>query len=638
MVKLFHLCRLYFKSTIRKHPDTGRLSGYYRLVESYRNGDNRICHRTIVNVGFMEDAAPEQLNKIQKQLTEKFERKQPLFEQEEQDPVVKKYVEDLWQRIAASKTLDVQSVEKLSRMVNADTLQHSNVREIGAENICHTTWQKLQLTELLLANGFTDNQAALAATQVISRAVYPASELKTTSWIKENSAVCELTGYDMDKLTKDKLYESALHLYKIKDNLQKHLSNRTNELFDLEDKIILYDLTNTYFEGEKRNSKLAKFGRSKEKRSDAKLVVLALVVNTEGFIKYSSVLQGNVADCQTLSAMIEKLATHTCGDKAVVVLDAGIATDENVELIAQKGYKYLCVSRTKLKDYQVIPDRLTVLMDTKSKQTIRLKSVTTKKNTDYYLEVKSQSKALKETGMKNQFEQRFETELQKIHTAIQRKGGIKKLDKVHERLGRAKEKYPSVQQYYNIEVSHDKATGLATNISWQKDETKQKNKTNNLGIYFLRTNLNVQDEVVVWNIYNTIREIENTFRTLKTDLDLRPIYHKNDDATMAHLHLGLLAYWLVNTVRYQLKNQGINNVWSEIVRIGNTQKVVTTTGTNTYDKTIVTRRCSQPNEKLTSIYNILKTKPQPFTKKKSVVHKLEPKKNETQQLRLLQSG
>jgi transposase len=629
---------LYFKSTIRKHPDTGRLNGYYRLVESYRNGDNRICHRTIVNVGFMEDATPEQLNKIQKQLTEKYERRQPLFEQEEQDPIIEKYVEDLWQRIVASQKFDIHSVETLSRMVNADTLQHSNVREIGAENICHTTWQKLQLTELLLANGFTDNEAALAATQVISRAVYPASELKTTSWIKENSAVCELTGYDMDKLTKDKLYKSALHLYEIKDKLEKHLSNRTNELFDLEDKIILYDLTNTYFEGEKRNSKLAKFGRSKEKRSDAKLVILALVVNTEGFIKYSSVLQGNIADCQTLSAMIEKLAAHTCGHKAVIVLDAGIATDENLELITQKGYKYLCVSRTKLKDYQVIPGRLTVLMDTKSKQTIRLKSVTTAKSTEYYLEVKSQTKALKETGMKNQFEKRFEAELQKIYTAIHRKGGIKKLDKVHQRIGRAKEKYPSVQQYYNIEVSEDKASRLATNISWQKDETKHDDKTNNLGIYFLRTNLNVQDEVVVWNIYNTIREIENTFRTLKTDLDLRPIYHKNDDATMAHLQLGLLAYWLVNTIRYQLKNQGINSVWSEIVRIGNTQKVVTTEGTNTYNKTVTTRRCSQPNEKLTNIYNILKTKHQPFTKRKSVVHKLENKKNETQQLRLLQSG
>jgi hypothetical protein len=109
---------------------------------------------------------------------------------------------------------------------------------------------------------------------------------------------------------------------------------------------------------------------------------------------------------------------------------------------------------------------------------------------------------------------------------------------VHQRIGRAKEKYPSVQQYYNIEVSEDKVTRLETNISWQKDETKHLDKTDNLGIYFLRTNLNVQDEVVVWNIYNTIREIENTFRTLKTDLYLRPIYHKNDDATMAHLHLG----------------------------------------------------------------------------------------------------
>ena len=290
-------------------------------MESYRNADSRICHRTIVNVGFMEDATPQQLNKIQKQLTEKYERRQPLFEPEEQDAIVKKYVEELWQKIIASNKLDIGSVEKLSRMVNADTLQHRNVREIGAEYICHSTWNKLQLTELLLAKGFTEEQALLAATHVISRAVYPASELKTTNWIKENSAVCELTGYDMETLTKDKLYQSALHLYEVKEELEKHLSTRTNELFDLEDKIILYDLTNTYFEGEKRNSKLARYGRSKEKRNDAKLIVLALVVNTEGFIKYSSVLEGNIADCKTLSAMIEKLSRHTCGNSAVVVLD-----------------------------------------------------------------------------------------------------------------------------------------------------------------------------------------------------------------------------------------------------------------------------------------------------------------------------
>ena len=585
----------------------------------------------------MEDAIPEQLNKIQKQLTEKYEHKQSLFEVEE-DPIVKKYVEDLWQRIIASKKLDIVPVEKLSRMIDADTLRHSNVREIGTEWMCHSTWGKLKLTELLLKQGFTEDEAKLAATQIISRATYAASELKTTRWIKENSAVCELTGYDMEKLTKDKLYQSALHLYEIKDALEKHLSNRTNELFDLQDKIILYDLTNTYFEGEKRRSKLANYGRSKEKRSDAKLVVLALVVNVEGFIKYSSILEGNIADNETLCAMIEKLSKHTCNPNAVIVLDAGIATEENLKLIAEKGYKYLCVSRSRLKDYQTVPGRLTVLMDTKSKKTIRLKQVTTEKNTDYYLEVKSPDKAMKETGMKESFEKRYEEQLQKIHAAIHRKGGIRRLDKVHQRIGRAKEKYPSVAQYYNIEVTSDEKTNNATEMSWQKDPIKYEAKIESLGIYFLRTNLNVSDEVVVWDIYNTIREIENAFRTLKTDLDLRPIYHKNDNATMAHLHLGILAYWLVNTIRYQLKNHNINSRWSEIVRIGNSQKVITTSGTNTYGKTIVTRKCSEPEDQLKRMYDILQSKYKPFTKRKSVVHKLELKKIETQAQQLLLSG
>jgi len=630
---------MYFKFSLRKHPQTGKLSGYYRLVESYRNADNRVCHRTILNVGFMEDVTADQLNKIQKQLTQRYERKQALFEQEQDDPIIKKYVEELWQRIVASKKLDlVVPVEKLSRMVNMDTLEHTNAREVGAENIAYRTWEKLQLTSVLLSGGFTQEQAMLAATQVVSRAVYPASELKTARWIKENSAVCELTGYDINKITKDRLYESALHLYRVKDVLEKHLSNRTNELFDLADKIILYDLTNTYFEGEKRNSSLAKFGRSKEKRSDAKLVVLALVVNIEGFIKYSSILEGNIADCKTLSAMIEKLASHTCRGPAVVVLDAGIATEENLKLIEGKGYKYLCVSRTGLKNYKYVPDRLTTLLDTKSNRAIRLRSVTTKKNTDYYLEVKSPSKEKKEEGMKLQFEKRFEGELQKINAALQGKGGVKKLDKVHQRIGRAKEKYPSVQHYYIIEVSSDAKTDRATGITWKKDGAKHEEKSEGLGIYFLRTNLNVQDEIVVWNIYNTIREIENAFRTLKTDLDLRPIYHKNDDATMAHLHLGILAYWLVNTVRHQLKHNGINSCWREIVRIGNTQKVITTSGTNTYDKIIATRKCTQPNENLKRIYNILQTKHQPFVKRKSVVHKPEPEKTGPTQNQLLMSG
>ncbi|MEJ7684212.1 MAG: hypothetical protein WKG06_41440 [Segetibacter sp.] len=137
----------------------------------------------------------------------------------------------MWQRIVASKKLDIaisRKIIKNGKRRYAATQQCKGDRQQNQFVI--TTWNKLQLTELLLAQGFTEEEVKLAATQVISRAVYPASELKTTRWIKDNSAVCELTGYDINKITKDKLYQSALHLYKVKDALEKHLSKRTNEI------------------------------------------------------------------------------------------------------------------------------------------------------------------------------------------------------------------------------------------------------------------------------------------------------------------------------------------------------------------------------------------------------------------------
>ena len=210
--------------------------------------------------------------------------------------------------------------------------------------------------------------------------------------------------------------------------------------------------------------------------------------------------------------------------------------------------------------------------------------------------------------MKNLFEKRFEESLQKIKNAINKKGGIKKVSKVNERIGRAKQKYASVHGYYNIHITTDSTNQLVTDLCWEKDEELHQQKLDGLGVYFLRTNIPIKDEVVIWNIYNTIREIEGVFRTLKTDLDMRPIYHQNDDSTMAHLHLGILAYWIVNTIRHQLKAHNITSGWQEIVRIGNTQKTITTSGQNTFDTIINIRKCSEPNENLREILDILKVK------------------------------
>jgi hypothetical protein len=630
---------MYFKISGRTNPITKRYDSYYRLVESYRNSDGRVCHRTILNVGFIEDELTvEQLNIIARSLTDIYEKKQSLFKQT--DEKIIKWISELWSRIIAGQKLDLTLYEANSRYVSVDTMTHSNVREVGSEWMCHNTWHELGIDKVLEENDFSELEIQLAQTQVISRAVYPASELATSRWIKENSAISELTGYPLEKMNKDRLYQSALRLNGIKEILEQHLSIKTNELFDIQDKIMLYDLTNTYFEGEKRNSKLAKYGRSKEKRSDSKLVVLALIVNIYGFIKHSAIHEGNFSDCSKLESIIDSL-DYTKGNgniKPLVVIDAGIATEDNLKLISRKGYHYLCVSRTKIKNYVFDQSRLVVYLKTKTENEVVLKKVLTEKNTDYFLEVKSSMKTLKESGMKNQFEKRFEEELEKIKNALEKKGGTKSIEKVNQRIGRAKQKYPSVQERYNITLKNDAENKNVKTMTWCIDTAKNEIKTDELGKYFIRTSLDMKDEVIVWNVYNTIREIENTFRTLKTDLDLRPIYHKKDESTIAHLNLGLLAYWLVNTIRCQLKSKGIHSNWTEIVRIGNTQKVVTTCGYNKAGVEITIRKCSEPENKLKALHEALKIKSRPFVKLKSVVHKPKQKNLRSQRIRKLGSS
>lgn len=477
----------------------------------------------------------------------------------------------------------------------------------------------MAIADFLKKKGWDEEKIALATTHIISRAVYPASELKTVSFIKENSAVCELTNYERDKITKDRLYRISHELYSVKDDLERYLSNKTNELFDIEDKIIIYDLTNTYFEGKMLDSKIAKYGLSKEKRKDAKLIVLAVVVNREGFLKYSNIFEGNMSDSKTLETIVKELSKQTSFSKRkpIVVMDAGIATNENLIMLRHKHYDYMCVSRSGLKDYYADTECKPVVIKDKRKQPVELMKVKVDNETnEHFLWVKSKTKALKEKSMKGLLSQRFEEGIQAINEGVQRKGGTKKLEKVYERLGRLKEKYPSVHRYYDIKVN-DNGQGTATSVSCTHKTGEDTDKK--AGIYFLRTTLDEKDEKTLWSIYNIIREVESTFRVLKTDLDLRPVYHKTDDASMAHLHLGLMAYWLVSTIRYQLKKKGYNPQWKEIVRIMNTQKCVTTTMTNMHQQHISIRQCTEPTQKVKEIYRLMEYKVMPFYRKKSVV-------------------
>lgn len=625
---------MFIKVFSKNKKSTGDQRLHYRLCESYRT-ETSVRHYNILYLGILEELPTiEQKKSLCYRLGELVKEsrtgKQNLFSPGES--IIEKLAQKFFLEIKNKKRLDFSPNRKYQK-IDIDTIENKNIREVGTEWLCLQALEQLNVKYFLQTQDWTEEQIHLALTHIISRATYPASELRTSSWIQDNSAVCELTGYPVENITKDKLYGISHKLFEVKDRLEKHLSRQTNELFDLEDKIILYDLTNTYFEGSMRNNAKAKFGRSKEKRSDARLIVLAVVVNVEGFLKYSQIFEGNITDSKTLVKIIEELSqrTSSLNRNPVIVLDAGIATEDNLILLKQNGFDYMCVSRSSKKAYTIDTQSNPVEIKDKKEQSLTLQKIIVTDSSDTYLRVHSKAKAMKEGSMESRFSQKFEDGLQKIKTSLSKKSGIKTPAKVWERIGRLKATYPSIHNKYDLKLKTQNEKIIE--IGWEK-----KKIANNDGYYLLRTTLSEKDEHTQWQIYNTIREIEATFRILKTDLDLRPIFHKTEQAGMAHLHLGLLAYWVVNTIRYQLKQKGIKNEWRDIIRIMNTQKMVTTTMKNEYEQEIVIRQCSEPEAQVKQIYQALNYKPKPFSRIKFVVPPNETAKPLTQQYEAIKSG
>ena len=590
---------------------------YYRIKESFRDAEGRVRTRLMLAAGFLPELTTDEICDIRRGLSYLLEQsgelpgQQHLFDMnpmKEMSEIVCSYVYSFWEEMKRKGTIDAaresyeESVRKARRLVDVNTIEHTDAREVGAENVCLQAIRELQIDKFLQRQGWSERKIQSTLSSLIIRTVYASSEWKSLRLMEVNSAAMELqTGNFGDCPTQREVYAAAPELYAMKEELERHLCRRTDSLFNLTNRIMLFDLTNFYFEGSKRQSAKAKFGRSKEKRSDCKLLVLALAINTEGFIRYSSILEGNTTDPQSLPDMVERIiarnpVSRNPEEKVLVVVDAGIATEANLQLLKDSGYNYLCVSRSKLKDYTLKDEGSKVTVLDSRRRPITLAEVAHEPEGDYYLQVNSPAKSMTESSMNRQWRERFEAELLKARRALFTKGGIKTYEKVLERIGRAMEKYPSVSKYYQIEYVRSEANpNHMGDIRWQitlSEDTQEKR----FGTYFLRTNVPTLDEKSTWEYYNLIREIETSNRQLKTDLNLRPIYHQKDESADAHLFFGLLAYWIVNTIRYKLKLQGITHYWTELKRILSTQKAITTEGTNALGEHVALRMCSEPTD------------------------------------------
>lgn len=480
-----------------------------------------------------------------------------------------------------------------------DHIEIAENKSFGSEHLCLQTLDKLGLGDFLSTTGLDKEEVQKALISIAARAIYTSSEHKTANILELNSSLKECTGYKKS-ISYKQLYSISDLLYERKAKIDKYLYNHITDMFNIEDKIVIYDISNAYFESRKANSKLATYGRSKEKRYDCPIVVFTGVINAEGFIRHSRIYEGNKTDQATLSDMISDMNQYSESRDKTVVLDAGIATDENLEMLENQGYKYVCVARNRIKDYPETCLQNQIKQSTADRENeVGLSVFSPEAHKDTWMLVQSEAKKRKEESMRNKLRDRFEHDLDTAKAALHKKGGTKTIEKVWERIGRLKEKHSHVSGGYKITITEE--AGKATAIQWKiKDNKIKQDKAK--GIYFIRTNYKNPKEHQLWDIYNTIRKVESTFRCLKTDLNIRPVHHQKDERIKAHLYLSLLAYQLVNTIRYQLAQSNINYDWTNIVRIMQTQQIQTIE-LPTATKTIHLRKPSKPINEVKQIYD-----------------------------------
>lgn len=599
---------------------------YYRLCESYRDANGKVKQRTVLGLGeLLEFPTEAERNELAGLLTSlinegsgKLCDKPHLY-----DAALgfygkwldeKKEAQERADRLAEEARRKAEDAKAVKVSIKLKSLHPEMSRAVGAEHVCQSTLNRLGLRTFLAEQGWDRHKIDIAMMQIIARAVYPYSEFKTAKCIRENSAVCELYGIDPEKVTKDVLYKSAHDLYGVHREMENYLHRRVCTMFDIEDRILLFDLTNTYFEGKMEDSAICRRGHSKEKRDDCKIVVLAAVVNTDGLLVRTEIFEGNRQDVTTLQEVIGSLEENLDTSKHLVVMDAGFCSAANLAWLREHGYDYITVMRSSGVKYTT-DGPVRTMTDNKNQQ-IRLQLAKVDGVDDTVLLVDSDARIAKERSMYNLYVGRYELGLEKIRAGIEGRG-TKKRDKVQNRLGRLDTRFPGMRRLYDIDFAYNDKD-VATAMTWSRNSEADEATRKMHGKYLLQTSLDENDEENIWTYYNVIRTVEETFKTLKSDLDIRPVYHKTDDASKAHLNLAVLAYWVVSTTKYMLKKKGINVRWEELLRIMSTQQRVTMVAEQDNGHILKVRRSTTPEAKLAEIQDALGITPHPVCSIKSV--------------------
>ena len=592
---------MYIKKTKKTDPQTKKSYFAYSLIESIRTEKGprqRVLLYMGTDLSLLDDELKMLADRIEEILTGYDNSLFPCPSKVER--LAQHYTSQLIHRL--SKIDDSQKEPKLEtdfNTIDISSIEQSEPRSVGAEHLLLQMATQLGLPTKFKELGLSEKEIALSLGTIIARAVAPASERATHPWLTQNSGLGELIDYDFQKTSLNNLYVISDILLLHKKALEKHLEVTEEKFHGYQNTVILYDLTNTYMEGQAKGNPKAIHGVSKEKRKDCPLVTLGIAVNEHGFINRTKILPGNASEPKTLEDMIKSL--DLSGDllKPIIILDAGISSEDNLKWLRENGYKYVVSARQKAPSLE-LEHELVPVGDLQNN--VKAALIKNDGSEERWLYCESEAKEAVASQMKTAFKKRFEDDLRLVQVALAKPKGKKLYSKILERIGRLKQKHKQISGCYEVtvEASADKLTALS--ISWT--EISEKMEVKLTGHYFLRTNLDMEAKEL-WSLYNTLRGVEDAFRFMKSSLGLRPVHHQKESRVDGHLFISVLAYHLIQNCMYQLKKQGLCSQWKTILTWMSTRVRVTMRANTDEGKTLYHRSTTKAEGNQPQIYKAL---------------------------------
>jgi len=670
---------MFFRKTFSKKSKTPVL----QLVENVRT-DKGPRQRIVVSLGTQFNIPKEIRRDVAQLVAERLLGQKNLFQDDPQimffvDKIVKKIqLEGKWNS-KREQVIRFQELKKDTAEIFIDDVDHGYGRELGPVLIGNHFWNSLSFPSILKDCGFNNRQIQSAEISILNRLIAHDSEHSILSWLK-TVALEDIINLDMNlynhRFADDRFYRISDKLLEHKNYIENSLYKSEQTLFNLDNQIFLYDLTNTYFEGVcLRNPKALYGGNQKEKRNDCPQIVVALILDCEGFIRRHHVFDGKMKDSKSLENILENIK-EDFEDKHLptIIIDRGVLSENNIKIInSYKKLKYIVACRPN-EEIQFIDDfqngEFETISGRKKKKDVEIIQKDT--GEEVFLLCKSEGRKLKETAIRNKVEKKWEKELENLSIQIQ-KGRENHPISIERRIGRLKERYSTVAKYYIVHYTHREFSYTIKNekkiskdlkksldnlkqkadknkvsypaikkklkerkekypknfvnieihlkepmLTWKTIDEKENKERSMDGNYLLKTNRRDLSSDEIWKTYMMLTKLENAFRDLKSHLGLRPIYHQKEDRVDGHIFISILAYHLLHSIEYTLKLQGINSRWSTIKRIVSSHKYATIQLPTTDGPVINLRKAGVPEGIHETIYKKLGVKYKNLPKRKII--------------------